>query len=187
MEYQEIENIFSKLKRLHKQSQRLNGEGTSWSINFPNNENCKYIIKKFRDFESIQDDIENYLIWLWNLKDYFKSISNDKQLVEKYVNNNYHLTILADIANSLKHSKLNNSRSGVFPILGKLTVTLDQKNMSQITFYANEVELEPKDVNAAELTLPIIDKNGNNLIDLFDLLKFVEEKWVNFASSIKVV
>jgi len=101
---------------------------------------------------------------------------------------NYHLTILADLANSLKHSKLDNgSRSKTYPRLGKLKVTINQNNLTRIAFYGNEVEIEPKVVNDAELTLPILALNGKEIIDAFELLKSVEQKLLSFAENLDVV
>lgn len=188
MKYKEIKTIFNKLERLHQRISKLVGEGTSWSITFPNDSIYKYTIKKFRDFESIQDDLENYLIWLWNLKDYYKSISENKQFVEDFVNKNYHLTILADLANSLKHSKLDNgSRSKIYPTLGKLNVKINQYNVASIIFLENEVEIDPKVLNDAELTLPILDQNGKVILDTFELLKSVEKDWLSFYTSFNII
>ncbi|MDI6803147.1 MAG: hypothetical protein QME58_04785 [Bacteroidota bacterium] len=187
MKYGEILILFSKLNRLNKKLSDVGGKGTGWNYTFDDGTTTKYTFKKFRDFESIQDDVENYFLWLWNLKDYLKSISKNKQMVEDIVNSNINMKVSGDIANRLKHSTLRESRSGLFPKLGKLKVTISQNNVSKITFYKDEVEIDPKDANDAELSLPIYDCNENKIIDSFELIRIVEKEWDKIFQKLKVV
>ncbi len=187
MKYSEILILFSKLNRLNKKLSDVGGKGTGWNYTFVDGTTTKYTFKKFRDFESIQDDVENYFLWLWNLKDYLKSISKNKQMVEDIVNSNINMKVSGDIANRLKHSTLRESRSGLFPKLGKLKVTISQNNVSKITFYKDEVEIDPKDANDAELSLPIYDCNENEIIDSFELIRIVEKEWDKIFQQLKVV
>ena len=187
MKYLKVIALFSKLKRFNDKLKNISGGGTTWDYTFENGITNKYTITKFRDFESIQDDVENYFIWLWNLKDYLKSVAINKQKVEDNINDNNNLKISGDIANHLKHSNLTNSRSGLFPKLGKLQVILKQKNISKIAFYKEEIKIEPIEVNEAELSLPIYDKNNKIIIDAFELIKEAEKEWEKIYKNLKVV
>ncbi|MCX6149008.1 MAG: hypothetical protein NTX22_00625 [Ignavibacteriales bacterium] len=187
MKYSEILILFSKLSRLNKKLSDFGGKGTGWSYTFDDGTTTKYTIHKFRDFESIQDDVENYFLWLWNLKDYLKSISKNKQMIEDFVNNDINLKVSGDIANRLKHSTLRESRSGLFPKLGKLKVTISQNNIAKITFYKDEVEIDPKEANDAELSLPVYDCNENEIIDSFELIRIAEKEWDKLFQQVKVV
>ena len=122
-----------------------------------------------------------------NLKDYLKSTINNKQNIENIVNSNNALKISADIANYLKHSNLNKSRSGLFPKLGEIKVTIPQKNISKLIFYKDEIEIDPVDANEAELSLPIYDNNQKIIIDAFELIKEAENEWEKIYKILKVV
>lgn len=187
MKYSEILILFSKLSRLNKKLSDVGGEGTGWNYTYDDGTTTKYTFNKLRDFDSIQDDVENYFLWLWNLKDYLKSISSNKQMIEDFVNNNINLKLSGDIANRLKHFTLRESRSGLFPKLGKLKVTISQNNCAKITFYKDEVEIDPKDANDAELSLPVYDFNENEIIDSFELIRIVEKEWDKIFQQLKVV
>lgn len=52
------------------------------------------------------------MIALWNEKDWLKSeFPNRKRDIEDFINKSKHLSVVADLANTLKHRKLNKKRS----------------------------------------------------------------------------
>ena len=184
----EVEKLFKKLNRFSSKITDIDGPGISWKYTSDKGDIIKYSITKIRDLEGIQDDVENYLIWLWNLKDYFKSNIKNKSSVEEFVNSNLNMKILADVANRLKHFKLTSSRSKLFPKLGKLKIVIPHENFARITFSdKNKVKLEPFEANKCELYLPIFDNEENELIDSFDLINFAEIEWRKYFNNLKVV
>jgi len=188
MKLLEVENLFKKLNRFGTKITTIDGPGISWEYTSEKGDTINYSITKIRELEGIQDDVENYLIWLWNLKDYFKSNVKNKSSVEEFVNSNLNMKILADVANRLKHLNLNSSRSKLFPKLGKLEIVIPHKNFASIKFSGtNKVELEPFEANKCELYLPIIDNEENQLIDSFDLIDFAEIEWKKYFNYLKVV
>jgi len=187
MKYSKVKLLFSKLKRFNSKLKNISGEGITWNYKFKNGTTTKYTVKKLRDLESIQDDVENYFIWLWNMKDYLKSTTKNQKSFENFVNKNNNLKISGDIANYLKHSNLNNSKSLLYPKLGKLKVTIPQKNISKLVFYKDEIEIDPINANEAELSLPIYDNNQRIIIDAFELIKETEKEWEKIYKMLTVV
>jgi hypothetical protein len=73
--------------------------------------------------ENYIDDIYAFFLNAYHLKDWIKNDNgipkNVQDLVENYINWNEHLSLCADICNSLKHLKLNDSCSGKNPAFGR--------------------------------------------------------------------
>lgn len=62
--------------------------------------------------EEVTRKTKNLLIALWNEKDWLKSEFPDRKMeIEDFVNKSKHLTMVADLANTLKHRKLRRRKS----------------------------------------------------------------------------
>jgi len=111
-----FENVVQRIARINSELKDFSGKEFNYSVKLPNGEVHTYFFKNLKQFEKIEDEVSNCFIWAWSLKDYLKeylkSSGQNQQMVEVFVEQNQDLKICADIANTLKHSKLTNSRSG---------------------------------------------------------------------------
>ena len=86
----ELENLFSRIVRLHITAQERVGDGIAWDYTFENGETIQYEFKGIRNRDEVQDAISNLLIWIWNAKDHLKeratALGQDGQLVETTIN-----------------------------------------------------------------------------------------------------
>jgi hypothetical protein len=90
--------------------------------------------------------------------------------IEKIVNSDYDLKICADLANKLKHGKLKQSRSGLFPSFGELEFSFDHKAISSLTFTDKDVIFDiglPNDLN---ISVPVKDDSETNIKDGLTIL-----------------
>jgi hypothetical protein len=122
---------------------------------------------------------------LANLKDNLKNTLSDKghdpQIVEKEINNCFHLQILIDIVNQEKHgSPLRKSRSLKNPKIS---------NPSQGLRMASAIrDLEGNIISkngppAMLIDALICDENGNHLFRLDDLIESCYSKWISIARA----
>jgi hypothetical protein len=183
MNISELKEVFDRLQRFSKRLDCKRGSGFQWEYCFPDGFTTTYIIKNIKHPSEIEDDIFNLFIWWWNLKDYLKELSVAKgglrNEIEKIVNSENDLKICADLANKLKHGKLRESRSGIFPSFGELEFSLDSKTISSLTFTDKDVIFDIAQPDNVEVSIPVRDRNGkvitdglkilNNAIQTFDI------------------
>ncbi|NYS62626.1 hypothetical protein [Vreelandella salicampi] len=169
----QIQELFERLGRLVSATKEHHGEGAAWDYTLPNGETHSYIIRGVKSHEAIQDSVFNLLIWIWNTKDYLKARASalgvTKKMVEDAVNSHAGLTVCADLANRLKHGRLDReSRSGLNPYLGNVSFHVPQSAMGALIFRAFEVEMDVNDSSRIELRLPILDDKGDEISDAFE-------------------
>lgn len=135
------------------------GEGTSWSAQTSDGEIHTYIINGIRPLEEIEEDFATAYLWLWNLKDYIKELAIQKSLsadwIENQINADKEIVLSGDIANLIKHGRLNRSRSGKHPKLKRLKITLPQTSLGTMTFRSHEVEVDTMKLDGATLAFII--------------------------------
>ena len=131
------------------------------------------MIRGLKSHAEAGDSAFNLIIWIWNAKDYLKRRARARrqrpQIVEDAVNADSALAVCADLANRLKHGELRSSRSGRYPTFGVVSFTGPQASIGSLTFRAFEVEVEISDPGLVEFSLPVIDNNGAELGDVFDV------------------
>ncbi len=67
--------------------------------------------------EEVSRKAKTLLIALWNEKDWLKSeFPSRNQDIEDFIDKSKHLSVVADLANTLKHRKLNRRRSMAFEV-----------------------------------------------------------------------
>lgn len=168
----EITDLFKRLARLVEATEQKAGEGTAWDYTFPDGETHRYILQGLKSHAKAEDDAFNLLIWIGIAKDYLKqrakALGKDDRSVEDAVHADRHLPICADLANLLKHGRLNRSHSGRYPRLEKLSFEIPQAAFGKLTFRALEVELQIADPSLVEFHLPIIDQTGEQIGDAFE-------------------
>lgn len=134
-----------------------------------------------RPLEEIEEDLATAFLWLWNLKDYVKEISesagNSRRWIEEQVNSDPRVALSADVANLIKHSRVDHLRSTTRPVLGRLKISIPQESIAQITFRADEVEFDTKNLKSSALEWPISDRDGNALADGLELLAHCVQFW----------
>jgi hypothetical protein len=172
MTRREIIELFERLARLSNGAKETKGEASTWTYTFPDGETHSYILTGLKSHVEIDDAVKSLLLWIWSAKDYLKICAEDHgktgRSVEETIDDYPNLQICADLANRLKHLKLEWSRTGLFPYLGKLRCSIPQEAINSITFRAFEVETEVADPNLVTVTLPVFDQNGNELGDAFE-------------------
>jgi hypothetical protein len=172
---EELNRILARLKRLECRLADKDGIGMAWSASVSDGSSHKYIIKGVKDLDRIGDDVETMFIWLWSFKDYLKeyarSLDKSDKWVEAEASADPCLSVCADIANRVKHGNLRESRSGKWAQLGKLTYSVPQEAMGQITFRVFEVELDISNANLVTFAMPVLDANGRTIGDAFKFLE----------------
>jgi len=167
-----ITDLFERLSRLVAASQQNAGDGSAWDYTFPDGETHRYIIRGLKSHAEAEDSACNLIIWVWNTKDYLKQrakvIGMESQLIEQAVDINHDLLICADLANRLKHGGLNRSRSGQDPLLGKISFDAPQTAIGAMIFRRLEVEVHIADPSQVEFHLPVLNKKGDVIGDVFE-------------------
>lgn len=183
-----VKKILDRANRLAKNSKSIKGGGASWSYVFPNGVKTKYVLNEVKTHEELEDEILSVFIWLWSLKDYFKEVisyrGGDPKTVEAKINYDKNIMLSADIANGIKHGVIKNSRSTLFPKLGKLSYTVPQGSMKQITVRGNEIEMDFKEFENIEIKMPITDKDDNYIVDALYLIEYVLNEWEGMYATL---
>ena len=168
----EIQKLFGRLARLVEATQQKSGDGTAWDYTFPNGETRRYIFRNIKSPEKIEDSVYSLLIWIWIAKDYLKLLAETKgrnpNQTERVCSDDPHLNVCADLANRIKHGRLNRSRSGKFAKLGEVRFTVPQSAVRSITFRVFEVEVDIAQASGVEFQIPIIDAAGKEIGDAFE-------------------
>ena len=86
----------------------------------------------FQEVEKVKDDFNNLYMWLWNCKDYLiervaagsRAPGCTKRTVEEFAKTDPDLMIVADVANTVKHCKLKNTRTGRYARIGGFVTSM---------------------------------------------------------------
>src|SRR5438477_13134509 len=101
MKTSEIERLFERIRRISKEIEQKYGPGFQRNALFPDGMKVTYKFTNLKAPEQLEDDVANLCIWVWNLKDYLKTmaVSHGKtaQLVEATVDSDPYLPICADL------------------------------------------------------------------------------------------
>lgn len=188
MNISDVRIILDRATRLSDRASTIKGAGSSWSHLFPDGTETKYILNEVKPQAELEDEILNVFIWLWNMKDYFKSVlsmrGDDPNIIETRINSDNTLTVCADIANGIKHGALKTSRSGLFPKLGTLSYSVPQNSMKKLTFRGNEIEMDFKEFESIEIKMPVIDKSGNQIYEALPLIEYALNEWESMYASL---
>lgn len=114
--------------------------------------------------EQLEDDFLILFVWIWSLKDHFKSCFEAKGLcgktVEGIVNQCQALTYVADIANRAKHGELRESRSGDFAELIDVGFDTPQDCIERIAVAGPDVILHIKNPQLVRIHATVATKSG---------------------------
>ena len=177
----EVQELFERLNRFSDRLEKKEGEEYKWDYTFPDGVETTYVLRNVKNLNEIEDEITSAFIWLWNLKDYLKELSKTvgkkPQDIENIINSDKLLSVCGDIANRLKHGDLRESRSSLFPKLGKLKLSFTKEIISSIIFSGKEIELDISRPNDIEVSIPIYDKDGCEIGDGFKFLAEGISRW----------
>lgn len=121
--------------------------------------------------ERLEDELLNLFIWLWSMKDYLKTLCENRGIagsrIEQIVNVERPLSIAADIANRAKHGVLRESRSGDFAKLQNVMISIPQSSLASISFDKPAVRITVDTPEDAELWAEIGFESGLTPVDAF--------------------
>lgn len=182
MDFEELENLFCRARRLRARLGAKEGVGASWSATLENGEIHRYSLSGVKAPDEVQDDIESLFVWLWSLKDHVKKFLEAKgkgsAWVESEISADQYLSICADIANRAKHGGLDRgSRSGKYPKLGQLKYQVPQTAVSSITVGAFDVGINIARPRQVVLEMPVLGDDGRCLGDAFKYLDYALKGW----------
>jgi len=182
VDFESLEKLFGRARRLRARLGVKEGSGASWSATLENGETHRYSLSGVKAPDEVQDDIESLFVWLWSLKDHIKKYLDGKGKssgwVEPEISADQYLSICGDLANRAKHGELNRgSRSGKFPMLGKLRYQVSQTAVSSITFGAFDVGMNIAEPRQVTLEMPILGADGRYLGDAFKYLDYALKGW----------
>jgi len=188
MNISDVKEILDRVNRLSERAKTIKGAGSSWSHRFEDGTETTYILNEVKPGAELEDDILNVFIWLWNMKDYFKSVlkarGDNPETIENKINADVKLTVCADIANGIKHGSLKGSRSGLFPKLGPLSYSIPGESMTKLEFRGNEIEMDFKEFENIEIKMPVIDHNNKQIYDALPLIQHALSKWAGIYESL---
>ena len=172
MNNNEIAELFNRLGRLVSASKNNSGDGMEWDYTFPNGETHRYVIKGLKSHADAEDSAFNLLIWIWNAKDYLKKraelIGTNGRVIENTINDDVNLLICGDLANRLKHGRLDRqSRSGLNPRFGNISFEAQQAAIGSLTFRAFDVEIMIDDPSQVTYRLPVFNEQDEEIGDAF--------------------
>jgi len=182
MDFEALEKLFGRARRLRGRLGVKEGNGASWSATLENGETHGYSISGVKAPEEVQDDIESLFVWLWSLKDHVKKFlkENGKSSgwVEPEISADPYLSICGDIANSAKHGGLDRgSRSGKYPKLGKLNYQIPQTALASITVKAFDVGVSVSNPYYITLEMSVLGGDDKYLGDAFKYLDYALKGW----------
>jgi hypothetical protein len=183
-----VREVLDRANRLSERAKTIKGAGSTWSHTFGDGVEITYILNEVKPRAELEDEILNVFIWLWNMKDYFKSVLNnrgdDPKTIEDKINADKKLSVCADIANGIKHGTLNKSRSGLFPKLGTLSYSIPGDSMKKLEFRCNEIEMDFKEFQNIEIKMPVTDQSGNKIHDALPLIQHALNEWEAIYASL---
>lgn len=113
-----------------------------------------------------------------HLKKLCKASAIDPRKIEKIVDENLHLAIAVDIANSQKHYGFDHgSRSKKFPHLTDVGLTVPQSALEWICFTEGMTNLSVAKPHEVELRTSIAFDDGTSPMDAFETLDYAISAW----------
>jgi hypothetical protein len=187
----QISELFQRLSRLTDRTHVKEGAGFQYNVVLMNGSTQTISIAGLRSFESVKDDAENLICWIWNSKDYLKKLADQPEFesvnIENAVNRSPELSICADLANGLKHGGLDRwQRTAHNPRLGEVGYSVHGKAVGNLAFYATKVEVSISDFDEVNVRLPVIDESRSHLFDAFELCSLAIEQLECLRSRIYV-
>lgn len=190
MNLADIDALFRRMRRLTDATRIKEGTGFEYQATLGDGSVHTYRIERLRSLETLEDDIANLCLWIWNAKDYLRkrarTLGKDPNSVEAAVNASPDLSLCADLANTLKHADLDRApRSGYRPRLGKARFTMPHGSVRSIIVEAFNVTVEPSDLAAIQVTVPVENEQGQSVDDALELFARGVDRWEGVKADIE--
>jgi len=164
------------------------GIAISWGVR-SDNDSSEYEVIGIRSPTEYLDDIQNLVIWLFNVKDYLKkrmcARNFREQAVEDFINASPEISLCADLANSLKHDGLDrNPRSGTCPTFGGVSVVVPQDGVQAFSYLPSsgfKVSVQRPDL--VQYFVPILDQTNAQIGEAGMLCSKVIDQWESFIEE----
>lgn len=192
---EKTKRLLARINRLLGQIQIRDGSDFIHPAKYITGEIGTFTIRGLKSYEEYDDEISELAVWIWSLKDHLKELAGEKGIakkkLEEVVNNDKNLQICADLANTEKHGKLKESRSGLYAQYGGFSITLMEKGICNINTMlllgekGENIIIEPVDHNKIQIYFEITDKDGNLLGEAFEILNKALEKWEEIYDKIQ--
>lgn len=176
-----LEDIWKRIKRFNEvlETKSHNGFNQSHLID---GSMQTYKVFGIKSPEQFEDELLSIIIWLWSIKDYIKNsyikLNLNPKDVEKIVDKNFSLQLIADIANRAKHGTLNKSRSGKYAFLGEVGFSIPAASLNLLTFEPWTTSIKVIDTEKVVFTAKVKSQNGEfiaNALEIIDsALKILE-------------
>lgn len=178
----EIDALFRRLQRITDAAREKEGAGFEYQVTLDDGSVHTYRVERMRSLDTLEDGTANLCLWIWNAKDYLKkrahALGRDPQAVEEAVNASTELSLCADLANGLKHGGLDRTpRSDTHPRLGRASYTMPHGSVGSIKFEAFKVTVEPRDLEAVHVAVPVVDEQGQVVEDALELFARAITRW----------
>lgn len=183
---EDFQGLVDRVNRLQKNIDTKTSLGYTNKFTLDDGKEHTYTFVGIKSPEQLGDEIITIFVWIWSMKDYLKEIviknGGNPNSIEEIVNSEMPLRIVADIANKGKHGILKKSRSGKFPCLCNVGITIPSACLNSISVGAFSVDLSIKNAEAAELHASIaFEKEGFLEIDAFDVIRNAIKSWEELA------
>ncbi|WP_436716571.1 hypothetical protein U8335_03925 [Roseiconus lacunae] len=131
--------------------------------------------------EQLEDEILNLFIWVWSMKDYLKALCRvsgaDPKRIERIVNAEPSLMIVADVANRAKHGNLTQSRTGDYAKLDSVRVSIPLEAIGSIAFQESEIRVDVAIPDDTELVAMITFDSQCTPQDAFAVVRHAISAW----------
>jgi hypothetical protein len=185
MNKSEFSKIYERVKRTHDIVYRKASAGFSQTNQNPDGTSTHIEVAGLKSPETLEDELLNLFVWVWSMKDYLKTLCQDRgitgQKIENIANTNRSLSITADVANRAKHGQLTQSRSGDFARLQNVSVSIPQSAIASIAFEKQSVVIAVGIPENAELFAEIGFDSGLAPVDAFPIAVQALSAWETLA------
>lgn len=185
MKFDDLKLLEARVSRITGHLEEKSGVGFSQSHTFPDGHTHHYKINGVKSLERFEDELLTAFIWVWNMKDYLKTIAlancQAPEEIENIVNASSPLQLVSDVANRAKHGYLRKSRSGQFAMLDGVSISIPQQAISRISVGAFDVSADVSDASLVEFKASILSQSGVTLGEANNILSEALAVWENRA------
>lgn len=169
MKDKQLHEAFARLQRLSKKIEERAGPGFVDVYVAGDGQIHSHEVTGVKSLAEFEDELLNVIVWTWSVKDYLKEAArfcgNNPSEIEALANESEVLGLISDLANRIKHGKLEKSRSGRFAKLGSISMSIPQSAVGKITVGANRVSTDVADPDKIEFHAPVLSQDGEVLAE----------------------
>ncbi|MFA5155907.1 MAG: hypothetical protein WC532_00755 [Candidatus Omnitrophota bacterium] len=118
-------------------------------------------------------------------KNRLESVGVSSSVIEKMVDDDKTLCIIADLANGLKHAKLRKSRSYLYPKLQRSGFIAEQGDIDAIVVLKDKVHIQFKNNNSIKPSTLVVSSDGKELGKAEDIALNAIDSWLRIAKAME--